>query len=350
MAIDSLKWLYPDYLKLSSLVKKHDNAHGLILIGNSGIGKKMLAFQLAGDYLNSKKLKPNDNIKFATANEYLESDLFHPDCHFVCPEEKKTSIGIDNIRELKINCLYKTSVKGKGKVGIIYPVELMQVPAATSLLKFLEEPQDETLLILIAENISNIPETIISRVQLHNIKRPSVEETVDWLNKAVTPRFERSRDGGKGKEIKKDWQEIIALFGSRPLLINELGYESLHTKIKKISTDLDSLVLKKSKPSKIASSWSKEDLDMMLKILYILISKMVSDSIIQDEHDMKYLPSSFQKLNRNELNYELCFNYLNEIANIRHLLLNKKPLNWSLQITNLLMPIYADLNGLIQHG
>ena len=76
MAIDSLKWLYPDYLKLSSLVKKHDNAHGLMLIGHSGIGKRILAFQLAGDYLNSEKLKPKDNIKFVTTiNDFLIKHL-----------------------------------------------------------------------------------------------------------------------------------------------------------------------------------------------------------------------------------------------------------------------------------
>ena len=56
MAIDSLKWLYPNYLNLSSLVKTHDNAHGLLLVGHSGIGKRILAFQLAGDYLDSEKL------------------------------------------------------------------------------------------------------------------------------------------------------------------------------------------------------------------------------------------------------------------------------------------------------
>ena len=336
MAIDSLTWLYPDYLNLSSLVKTHDNAHGLLLVGHSGIGKRILAFQLAGDYLDSEKLKPKARAIFATtANEYHDSDLFHPDCHFVCPEENKTSIGINNIRELKNDCLYKTSQKGKGKVGIIYPAELMQRPAATSLLKFLEEPPDETLLILITENIYNLPETIISRVQIHNIKRPSFEETVGWLNNEKT---------------EKDWQEIINLLGSRPLLINELGYEFLHTKINKISMDLDSLVLKKSKPSEIAANWPKEDLDMMLKILYILISNLISDSIVQDNNNVKYLPSSFQGLNGDKLNYELCFIYLNEIANIRHLLLNRKPLNWSLQITNLLTPIYADLNGLMQHG
>jgi len=333
MAIDSLTWLYPNYLNLSSLVKTHDNAHGLLLVGQSGIGKRILAFHLAGDYLNSEKLKPKNRAVFATtANEYHDSDLFHPDCHFVCPEENKTSISIDNIRKLKNDCLYKTSQKGKGKVGIIYPAELMQRPAATSLLKFLEEPPDETLLILIAESIYGLPETIISRVQIHNIKKPSFKETDGWLN----------------NEKKEDWQEIISLLGSRPLLIHELGYEFLHTKIKKISMDIDSLVLKKSKPSEIAAKWPKEDLDMMLKILYILISNLISDSMVND--NVKYLPSSFQKLNGAKLNYELCFNYLNEIANIRHLLLNRKPLNWSLQITNLLTPIYADLNGLIQNG
>ncbi len=157
MRIDSLTWLYPNYLNLSSLVKTHDNAHGLLLVGHSGIGKRILAFQLAGDYLDSEKLKPKARATFATtANEYHDSDLFHPDCHFVCPEENKTSIGIDKIRELKNDCLYKTSQKGKGKVGIIYPAELMQRPAATSLLKFLEEPPDETLLLLVAENIQTI--------------------------------------------------------------------------------------------------------------------------------------------------------------------------------------------------
>ena len=72
--------------------------------------------------------------------------------------------------------------------------------------------------------------------------------------------------------------------------------------------------------------------------------------MVRDNDNVKYLPSSFQELNGAKLNYELCFNYLTEIANIRHLLLNRKPLNWNLQITNLLTPIYADLNGLMQHG
>ena len=335
MAINSLTWLHPNYLKLSNLVKTHDNAHGLMLIGYSGIGKRVLAFQLAGDYLDSDKLKPKRWANYAnTANEYQDSDLFHPDCNFVCPEENKTTISIDRIRSLK-SFLELTSHQGKGKVGIIHPAESMAYSAANSLLKVLEEPPDETLLILIAESVQKLPETVMSRMQIHNIRKPSVEETVGWLN---------------NEDTEKDWQEIIALFGSRPLLINELGYEFLTAKIKKISTDLDSLVLKKSKPSEIASNWAKEDLDMMLKILYIWISSLVTGSLVKEIDEVKYVPSSFKGFTGAKLNYELCFNYLNEIANIRHHLLNGKGLNWNLQISHLLTPIYADLKGLIEHG
>ena len=60
--------------------------------------------------------------------------------------------------------------------------------------------------------------------------------------------------------------------------------------------DVDSLVLKKSKPSEIAANWPKEDLDMMLKILYILISNLISDSMVRKDNDnVKYLPSSFPR-------------------------------------------------------
>ena len=335
MAINSLTWLHPNYLKLSHLVKTHDNAHGLMLVGYSGIGKRILAFQLAGDYLDSDKLKPKRWANYAnTANEYQDSDLFHPDCNFVCPEENKTTISIDRIRSLK-SFLELTSHQGKGKVAIIHPAESMTYSAANSLLKVLEEPPDETLLILIAESVQKLPETVMSRMQIHNIRKPSVEETVGWLN---------------NEDTEKDWQEIIALFGSRPLLINELGYEFLTAIIKKISTDLDSLVLKKSKPSEIASNWAKEDLDMMLKILYIWISSLVTGSLVKEIDEVKYVPSSFKGFTGAKLNYELCFNYLNEIANIRHHLLNGKGLNWNLQISHLLTPIYADLKGLIEHG
>jgi DNA polymerase-3 subunit delta' len=325
--IDTLTWLLPDYQKLSSLVKKHQNAHGILLIGPPGIGRRILAFELAGDFLKTDKF----SIK---TNQENQLDIFHPDCNLICPEENKTSISIDKIRSLK-SSLELTSHQGNGKVGIIYPAESMTLSAANSLLKVLEEPPDETLLILITESAKKLPDTVVSRMQNHNVKKPSAEESIQWLNNYQT---------------EENWKEIIDLFGSLPLLFTELGYEFLHEKINSTIKDINALILKKSKPSEIATIWAKEDLEIALKILYILISNLITRSLIKTEIDAKYIPKSLEQFIDAKLNYEECFNYLNEIANMRQHLLKGKGLNWNLQINNLLTPIYSELNGLMQHG
>ncbi len=261
-------------------------------------------------------------------------DIFHPDCNLICPEENKTSISIDKIRSLK-SSLELTSHQGNGKVGIIYPAESMTLSAANSLLKILEEPPDETLLILITESAKKLPDTVVSRMQNHNVKKPSAEETIQWLN---------------NNQTEENWKEIIDLLGSLPLLFSELGYEFLNEKINSTTKDINALILKKSKPSEIATIWAKDDLEIALKILYVLMSNLITRSLIKTEIDEKYIPKSLEQFIDAKLNYEKCFNYLNEVANMRQHLLKGRGLNWNLQINNLLTPIYSELNGLMQHG
>ena len=58
------------------------------------------------------------------------------------------------------------------------------------------------------------------------------------------------------------------------------------------------------------------------------------------------MPKSLQELLGMDINLEESFNLLNEIASIRQLKINGKSLNWSLQITNLLSPMYSNMKGL----
>ena len=75
----------------------------------------------------------------------------------------------------------KTPVESDKKVYIIYEVEKLNKSAANSLLKFLEEPEEGIIAILITNNINLVMDTIVSRCQLINFKKNSVEEYISSL-------------------------------------------------------------------------------------------------------------------------------------------------------------------------
>lgn len=324
MNIEQMPWLMTCYNELSESIKKHNNSHAILINGEKGIGRNILAKNLAQDYLNI-----SDFLNNGTTNS-IEEESFHPDFKFIIPEEGKLNISIEKIRSTK-SFLQLTSHQGIGKVVIIHPAESMTYPAMNSLLKILEEPPEDTLIILISESIKKLPQTIISRTQIQKIKNPSLKESTNWLS-------------GYGEE---SWDDALNIFGCRPILLQELGHDYFNSKIKAISEDINSLALRNTKPSQVANSWKSEELDVNLSILYKWISNLIDGNLLNIK---KSMPSSFEKLLLSDVDTEHCFQYLNEIATIRQYLLNGKALNWNLQISNLLVPIYEDAKGLIKNG
>ena len=314
MNIEQMPWLMTCYNELSESIKKHNNSHAILINGEKGIGRNILAKNLAQDYLNI-----SDFLNNGTTNS-IEEESFHPDFKFIIPEEGKLNISIEKIRSTK-SFLQLTSHQGIGKVVIIHPAESMTYPAMNSLLKILEEPPEDTLIILISESIKKLPQTIISRTQIQKIKNPSLKESTNWLS-------------GYGEE---SWDDALNIFGCRPILLQELGHDYFNSKIKAISEDINSLALRNTKPSQVANSWKSEELDVNLSILYKWISNLIDGNLLNIK---KSMPSSFEKLLQSDVDTEHCFQYLNEIATIRQYLLNGKALNWNLQISNLLVPIY----------
>ena len=66
------------------------------------------------------------------------------------------------------------SVSSEKKVYIINGVENLNIAASNSILKFLEEPEENIIAILVCDNINNVLETIISRCQVINLKLSSL--------------------------------------------------------------------------------------------------------------------------------------------------------------------------------
>ena len=313
--IGHMTWLDEIYDRLEKSIQDHQSAHAFLLTGNLGIGKAGLALKLATTFLSE--------------NTNLNNKEGIPDCQIINPDEGKQIISIDQIRALK-SFLLLTSLKGKGKVGIINPADAMNRAAANSLLKILEEPPKDTLIILVSESINNLPRTIISRVQVIAVKTPSKETTLSWL---------------KTMNNKEDWEQIIDIFGSRPILLEQLGYDHLNHQIELVANDLENLLKKKVKPSQLANSWKSEDLEINLRILYFWFSQFLYHNLLQ-ERESKILPSSLRDLLDLDLKVEESFNFLQELSSIRQYKIQGRTLNWSLQITNLLSPMYSNLKGL----
>ena len=314
-----MKWLDKTYNRLSKPIKDHQSAHALLIKGDQGIGKAKLALSLAANFLSESIDLSEEDIDEGKV----------PDCKLINPDEGKEIISIDQIRALK-SFMLLTSLKGKGKVAIINPAHAMNRAAANSLLKILEEPPQNTLIILITEANNNLPKTIISRVQIIEINRPTREEALNWLSSI---------------NHEQDWEQIIDIFGSRPTLLNDLGYEYLYSQIQQVAKDLENLLTKKIKPSELASSWKSEDLETNLRILYFWFSKFLYHNLLQ-EGESNLLPDSLNKLLKLDLNAEESFTFLKEVASIRKYKIEGRTLNWSLQITNLVSPMYSNLKGL----
>jgi DNA polymerase III subunit delta' len=89
-------------------------------------------------------------------------------------------IRIDEVRDL-IDAVQKTSSRGRGKVVVLQPAELINPQAANALLKTLEEPPDGTRLVLACGDASLLLPTIRSRCQLVALPRPGHEAALAWL-------------------------------------------------------------------------------------------------------------------------------------------------------------------------
>ncbi len=88
----------------------------------------------------------------------------HPDVQWIRPESKSRVIVIDQTRDLEKSLRLKPTL-GRMKVGVIVEADRINLNAANSFLKTLEEPPDRSLLLLLTSAPGQLLETIRSRCQ-----------------------------------------------------------------------------------------------------------------------------------------------------------------------------------------
>ncbi len=204
--------------------------HALLLAGPVGVGKRAAARWIAATMLG---------LKTSRLPVYPQDAIEHADLRWVAPLEDKESIGIEQIREL-VHGMVLTSYEGGGKVAVIEPANAMTVSAANSLLKTLEEPAGDALLILVADRVGKLPATIFSRCQRIDLPAPAQGAALAWLD--------RVQPGAS-------WTEALRVAGGGPLAA--IGVlEDLETSAT-MARDLNALGTGMGSAVEVAARWTR---------------------------------------------------------------------------------------------
>lgn len=148
-----------------SIINNHELSHSYLFSGDEGIGKLSLALFVI---MKIFCINPNDDgFPCGQCNECCRiTSHQHPDIIMVKPDG--LSIKINQIRYLQSE-FSKSGLEGNRKFFIIQDAEKMTTNAANSLLKFIEEPNQNVVSFLLTTNRNLILPTIISRTQVVNL-------------------------------------------------------------------------------------------------------------------------------------------------------------------------------------
>lgn len=174
-------WQQTQWQSIVTRKKSGDFPHALLLTGVPGLGKADFANSVAALLLcTSNKDEPCGECAACS----LLAAKTHPDFFVIQPEEPGKPIKIDQIREL-ISTLSNTAQQGGYQVVIIEPADAMNIAAANSLLKILEEPNEKVIFLLVTNKPHILPATIRSRCQQITFKVPETAIAKSWLTEQL---------------------------------------------------------------------------------------------------------------------------------------------------------------------
>lgn len=180
--------------------------NAMLFFGPAGIGKRSLAIVYAASLncLNRAGDDPEPCGECVNCKRIF--NLTFPDVKLITRDEDRTTISIDQVRELKREAS-RTAYEGKYKVFIIDDSKELR-EQSNALLKLIEEPPPQTLIILITDNIMKQLPTILSRCQILKFQKLNEEDIKKFLERMNPDLLEEERvinqiSGGSPGEIIK---------------------------------------------------------------------------------------------------------------------------------------------------
>ncbi len=229
----------------------------------------------------------------------------HPDLRWVKPEKNGSAIKVEQIRELQ-HLAFLSSQRSHYKIIVIECADKLNRAASNALLKMLEEPSEQTHFILLAEQISTVLPTILSRCQKIHFSSANDNSLENLLQLA----------------------DYYAEDSERAVLVKQAD---------SLITELIALIEKKQDPCILASQWNKFELNNLLWFLYLIYSQVHYLYINKiPAHSPAY--NSLMKL-KTVLNPWVIFDQIDKINNILKKLSHNININQLLALEDLLFSL-----------
>ncbi len=260
-------------------IKADHLSHAYIFTGQGGVGKTLFAKEFA-KALNCNSGE-NDSCNLC-ANCIRIEEQSHPDVFWTEREEKAKFVKIENIRDLQ-NSVKLSPLESDYKIFIIKEADRMNEESSNCLLKTLEEPSPNTIIILITDLVTSLKDTIRSRCQIirfQPIPNHIIESQLTSKSDTDTAEIgwiSRVCNGSLGNALK---------------LLNDNHYEMNNVIFSRITDpDIDNLLFAEEiVDSYLSTGDSLEEKRQILKSILHCILQLYRDLLIvkmMREHDIQ---------------------------------------------------------------
>lgn len=218
--------------------------HGLLFYGKKGCGKEAFAQQFLAWVLCLNR-QPDGPCGECGSCQWLKADT-HPNYVYISTDEdnkkQNAKIKIEKVRDLLP--FVQQTVDG-WRVIVIEPAEALNIASSNALLKTLEEPGENIVIILLADHYLKLPATIRSRLQHFALDRISSVQFSEYVEVQLP-------EAGSSQQ-----QLLMNLSNQMPLQAVEVAQSSWLPLRQEFMEDWKKLVIQKNMPMAIATKWNK---------------------------------------------------------------------------------------------
>lgn len=170
-------WLANLYAQLREQLVADRLGHALLICGPRGTGRHRLAREL----IAAGVCRQPADVACGTCRDcaQLRSGA-HPDVLSIAPPEGRRTIPVETLREV-LGALSLSRHYGRRRFVLIDPADALGESGVNALLKTIEEPPAQTVIVMISERPTELRATLRSRCRIHRVGMPATDVVRRWL-------------------------------------------------------------------------------------------------------------------------------------------------------------------------